>query len=113
MTYYCTSCGAFVKEDDIEVWQEKIPRYDDDPRKCNHEYCPYCHDEYALEEACVCDICGELIKPSEKYCEDCEEELSRAFSGAIESIRHLARHKGYKQMKEHFIEWLEWHNWFD
>lgn len=107
MKYYCTNCKNIINENEIEVWQEKTLNYGDDPRKCEHEYCPICHAEYTLEEMSSCELCGAEIVPHKTFCDECSEIIDGAWEVAVQTVKAKAKYKPYRDIENLILDWLE------
>lgn len=90
---YCSECGEIFHEDD----SRKVIA-EDGRTICA---CPNCRCT-ELDEAEICERCGEPIPPAEHFCEDCKETLYRQVEGIIEDFIG-----DYMDAKEKFLDYIE------
>lgn len=84
VVYKCETCGhGFPLEDGKRVY------FDGEPWTA----CPNCGSA-SLEEAAICDHCGEIVFPwllESGLCPDCQEEAKKAFRDAWEGLDEWVR----------------------
>lgn len=98
MTYfYCEDCGEIFSEEGARVL------WDGDGRVVTNYYaCPSCRSTN-IEDASMCEICGKPIPHDKNICEDCLQEMHKAWVGMVEKVMDL-RLKENNGLSEDFID---------
>ena len=107
--YYCWECDDFFEEE--EAGSRRAELEDSRPPDMMIMCCPCGSSE--IEEAEVCKICGQPLKPTQdEICPSCEESLYKAVDALICDEVLTENFPGdYLDAKATFFEYLE-RRWF-